>query len=710
MAATGSLTLIFSVLSALDLYRFAAAALEARDFVRCVELVAIYIFAILLLYGCITYHLGDYGQVTRQRKHRRAPRSAIEAVYDRESAEILVLVPSYREDEIVIRQTLVSAALAEYPGRTVVLLIDDPPNPTTPEDAATLMAARRLPRELQALFQEPADRFKLELDHFETRARQGTIDAEAEASRLASICDEIAAWLEDQVTKPHYCRVHSAPDHTDRLFLDRILLAPASSHRSRAAALRGHSSALTAAEIGREYRRLAAVFRVRFESFERKRYANLSHTSNKAMNLNSYIALIGGAFHEVQRDDGLHLEPCTHDEATLLVPRRDYLVVLDADTLVLADYMLRLGDIMERPENRRLAVTQTPYAAFAGASGLERLAGASTDVQTFAHWGMTYFDAVSWVGSNALIRLAALEDIVTHRQERGHTVRVYVQDKTLTEDTESSVELILKGWRLHSHPEHLAFSATPSDFGALEIQRRRWATGGLIVVPRLLRYACTGRLRASKLGEVLLRLYNMTSTSIISAAWLTLFLPGYDDTLVSIWLPLAASPYQVLYGFDLKRAGYRWRDLPKIYSLNLMLLPVNLSGTVQTIRQMVTGRKAPFRRTPKVAGRTAVSASCLLGQYAILLMSLFGVGYDIVAQQYYHLVFSAVNSAAFLYGISRFVGWRNSVEDLTASLVRWRSASGRLDATAAWPRLRDAPPTAPGTPIMASAAEPAEGR
>src|SRR5262245_43063459 len=49
------------------------------------------------------------------------------------------------------------------------------------------------------------------------------------------------------------------------------------------------------------------------------------------------------------------------------------------------------------------------------------------------------------------------------------------------------LELRRLGWRLHSHAERLAFSATPATFGALLVQRLRWANGGLVLVPRLLR-------------------------------------------------------------------------------------------------------------------------------------------------------------------------------------------------------------------------------
>ena len=44
------------------------------------------------------------------------------------------------------------------------------------------------------------------------------------------------------------------------------------------------------------YRRLVWTFRAELTSFERKRYVSLSHEPNKAMNLNSYIGLMGGSY------------------------------------------------------------------------------------------------------------------------------------------------------------------------------------------------------------------------------------------------------------------------------------------------------------------------------------------------------------------------------------------------------------------------------
>ena len=71
-----------------------------------------------------------------------------------------------------------------------------------------------------------------------------------------------------------------------------------------------------------------------------------------------------------------------------------------------------------------------------------------------------------------------------------------------------------------------------------------------------------------------------------------------------MWIPLAATPYFVLYGRDLMQAGYRWTDLFRVYALSLLLIPVNLGGVFRSLQQAITGRKVPFVRTPKVVSRT----------------------------------------------------------------------------------------------------------
>ena len=104
----------------------------------------------------------------------------------------------------------------------------------------------------------------------------------------------------------------------------------------------------------------------------------------------------------------------------LHIPATDYMLTLDADSLLVAGYCERLVHVLEQPGNERMAVIQTPYSSYRGASTmLERIAGATTDLQHFQHQGKSAFDATFWVGANAIIRASALDDIVVVRTEDG---------------------------------------------------------------------------------------------------------------------------------------------------------------------------------------------------------------------------------------------------------------------------------------------------
>src|SRR5581483_2196257 len=139
---------------------------------------------------------------------------------------------------------------------------------------------------------------------------------------------------------------------------------------------------------------------------------SLSHEANKAMNLNAYIGLMGGTYRTEQTPDGPILVPTTEQSPqTISFPDSDFLLTLDADSILLRDYCLRLVYFLQQPGNERAAVTQTPYSSFRGAtSRIERLAAATTDIQHILQQGMTHYGATFWVGANAVIRKRALDD------------------------------------------------------------------------------------------------------------------------------------------------------------------------------------------------------------------------------------------------------------------------------------------------------------
>jgi cellulose synthase/poly-beta-1,6-N-acetylglucosamine synthase-like glycosyltransferase len=616
-----------------------------------------------LMFGSMLYHVCRLGFLKRLGSHRAASRAELEAIYEAESVPALaVLVPSYREEEHVVRQTLLSAALMEYPDRRVVLLIDDPPEPADPIAAAALQCMRELPAEIQALVDTEERKYVAELAGFEQRVRRHPLDHAAEIRRVSNLYRAVARWLEDLAAG------WDVRDHTDRLFAARILREPAARHRAHADAIRS-SESVSERDLRREYTRLAALFTVRLTSFERKRVVNLSHAPNKAMNLNSYLALIGRSLREVRRPDGFYLEECDPSVAHVRVPRAEYVITVDADSLLLHDYALRLAHVMERPDGRRFGVVQTPYTAVPDTPiNLERAAGAQTDLQWIIGQGMTYFGATFWIGASALLRYRALQDICQIEYERGHAIKKYIQDRTLTEDSDSTIDLVAAGWQLYNYPDRLSYSATPPDFGALVIQRRRWANGSLLILPKLFRYLLKNRGDIRRLPEAILRTQYLASTALGTLVAIVLLLYPFESVLTSRWLPYAAIPYYVLYGRDLVLSNYRWRDLVHVYALTLMLIPVNLGGVAKSLHQWWTGRPPVFARTPKVTGRTAAPALYIVASFAVPVWTAAVGSSWLYHGQIGRAMFSCATLLVFLYGPLYFIGVRALCEDLAANL------------------------------------------
>jgi cellulose synthase/poly-beta-1,6-N-acetylglucosamine synthase-like glycosyltransferase len=624
-----------------------------------------------LLLGSFVYHLTRFGQLKRHHAFQPPSREALESVYDSKAPSLAVLIPSYKEDTKVITKTLLSAALLDYPAMRVVLLIDNPPDPDDVEDRNLLAQTRALPRTVKTLLDGPRSELRDAYNRFINRSSHGRVDLHAECACLSGLYRNAAAWLKD------FAAGYPVDNHEDRWFVQEILLRPAREHEQRAAEFAGYAAlpeeGAGIERIRREYTRLSRLFQVEITSFERKRYVNLSHEPNKAMNLNSYLGLMGHHVAEKKSADGLSILTGTLSPNNAYIPDADFVITLDADSLLLSDYALQLISVIAQPGNERLAVVQTPYSAFPDAtSKLERMAGATTDIQYLIHQGFTQYNATFWVGANALLRKRALEDIAVKATERGHSIRKFIQDRTVIEDTESSVDLVEKNWRLFNYPQRLAYSATPPDFGSLLIQRRRWANGGLVILPKFLRYITAWSRVPCRLSHGLLGGHYLTSLAGVNIGFMILLLWPFEEAMRTLWLPVATLPYFALYASDLKQTGYRYGDVFRIYALNLLLVPVNLGGVFKSLQQIVTGKRTPFGRTPKVADRTAIPLLYLAAVYGCLGYCLASLVMDMQAARWMHAVFAAFNGSVLLYAITVFIGHRAAAQDIKLALSSQR--------------------------------------
>ena len=350
-----------------------------------ITFVAFVVVFAALLYGALVFllsRLGYYVRLSRFDARRHEPdMSAPDAALFRPLA---VLVPSYKEDVETIRQTVLSAALQDYPDRRVVILLDDPPYPASDEDRRLLDAARRVPEEVQAMLEFPRRRALAAQSAFAERSRS-EFNAGHEAKLLARAFVEAANWFTRQAAGV------DDTSHVDRLFGSLVFGDHEAELRSAAMTFGAWTTdvTLTRRDVELHYRRLVQQFTVTISSFERKRYVNLTQESNKASNLSAYIDLLGKTVREVTAADGRRLEEVSAGTCgSWTVPAVDYVVSLDADSLLSSKYARRLVQVMETPGNDRMAVAQTPYSAIPGApSVIERVAGATTDVQFNLHQG-----------------------------------------------------------------------------------------------------------------------------------------------------------------------------------------------------------------------------------------------------------------------------------------------------------------------------------
>ncbi|MCC7304438.1 glycosyltransferase [bacterium] len=625
-----------------------------------------------LSFSALMYLIARQGAYERFSKHVRVPHSVLEKHFYETRSAITALIPSYNEEPAVIRKTLLSAALQEYPSMRIVLLIDDNPNPTDPEVSKKLIATRNITNEINELLAIPHKKTQVAFESFQNQIATNKIITPEITQKLADQYSWAATYLAELAER------ETISDHVDVFFTEQVLLGLANDLELVGTALNQSVKAralLSIDRISQLYQRLIWIFKAEVSYFERKRYASLSKEFNKAMNLNSYIGLMGGTYIQEQTPEGPILVQTQEKTQDLIhIPDSEFLLTLDADSILLRDYCLRLVYFLQQPGNERVAVTQTPYSSFRGAyTRIERLSGATTDIQHILHQGMTHYGATFWVGANAIIRKQAIEKIVEKEWVGGFEIKRYIQDRTVIEDTESSIDLALHGWTLVNYPERLSYSATPPDFGSLVIQRRRWANGGLLILPKFLSYLRRKKNKNELVSpfEIMLRINYMASIAWASFGLIFLLAYPFNGHLLSPLVLLTALPYFIAQANDLKYNGYKYSDIFSIYGFNLILLPVNLAGVIKSIEQAITGKKIPFARTPKVNNRTSTSLEFVIIPIGIVLFSLYILWMNIIDHNIGNALFAGFNAFTATWAIVAYIGIDSLLIDIWIGITDW---------------------------------------
>lgn len=149
----------------------------------------------------------------------------------------------------------------------------------------------------------------------------------------------------------------------------------------------------------------------------------------------------------------------------------DIIAILDCDFVALPGFLSETLGYFDDP---RVALVQTPQwfynqESFEHMRPTDPLAEGDTFHQVILR-AKDRRNGVFWCGTCALLRVDALREIGG------------ISGETVTEDLETTIHLLRRGWRSRFHPVPLSCGLAPQSASQYLVQRKRWATGGFQVL------------------------------------------------------------------------------------------------------------------------------------------------------------------------------------------------------------------------------------
>ncbi|MBM3696584.1 MAG: glycosyltransferase, partial [Actinobacteria bacterium] len=310
------------------------------------------------------------------------------------------------------------------------------------------------------------------------------------------------------------------------------------------------------------------------------------------------------------REENTHAKAGNINSA-LRVIEADLIAVIDADHVVGSDFLHHTLCYFDDPQ---VAVVQTPQDFY----NTDSFEHGRRQRRRFNEQAVFYrvilpaknrWNAVFWCGTNALVRVKALEEVGG------------VATGSVTEDIHTSIRLHRRGWRIVAHNEVLALGLAATDVNQYVLQRRRWARGALqvmrmerpvtgpgLTLPQRLAYASTllGWFDAWRsLGYMVLPMVVLATGALAIRVPLSVFGPVF---LITFLIQFTA--------FRFLSRGYYPPVMATVFET--LRMPAALPATLELLR---SGDRR-FKVTPK--GRMSD------GRHRIppprLLLALFGLG------------------------------------------------------------------------------------
>lgn len=192
-----------------------------------------------------------------------------------------------------------------------------------------------------------------------------------------------------------------------------------------------------------------------------------------------------------------------------------------------------------------------------------------------------------------------------------------------------------------------------------------------MILPKLRTHWSAQRERSEKRSwiELGLRLNYLASITWSTIGVMLLLAYPYRSHLLSVFVVLMAAPYFIAMASDLKRCGYKRTDVVRVYGFNLVMIPVNAAGVLQSLGQIITGHKIAFARTPKINGRTAAPALFVIFPWLLVLLAAWAMVSAAHAQHWLQAVIAGLNLVLLVGAIIALIGIWNSVADVIVGFV-----------------------------------------
>ena len=324
----------------------------------------------------------------------------------------------------------------------------------------------------------------------------------------------------------------------------------------------------------------------------------------------------------------IYLARQTHENAKagninfgLMHSTAEFIAIFDADHVPLPHFIDRLIGYF-RDEN--VALVQVPQE-FYNIDSFQH----SVDRKKKAIWGeqylffsliqpgRDYWNAAYFVGSCAMLRRKALDDIGG------------VATGSITEDMLTSIRLHARGWSSVYHNENLAYGIAAETLKPFHIQRQRWGVGNWQVFRRanpLFIRGLTLPQRLCYLGSLIYPLEGLQKMIFYVTPPIALFTGVLPMRALDVNYLMHFIPYFAIsiFGFNEMARGFGGQIMLEQFSMGKFFTYLK-----SMVIPFVPKKSKEFKVTPKGEEGRAPS-SLILPQIAVLLASVVAIGWALI--------------------------------------------------------------------------------